>query len=229
MGVAQQSLNLLQRRPGGEHPDGDGNADQRGRGLNNDDITTDYEAGDGRGWARVTDTKFGKSRLVPLHATTMGAIRRYQRLRDRTFPVPKTTAVFVAPVAPGSPARLRGNTFREIRQEACLGGSRTRSTATVSSRPSLRHCRAIVPGRHPATVRVRGNLLCLRNRSLYARRFMPAATVTDPQPGQVTLLPAGGQPGSRVVGGQASASSRGSLHAGEPLDLLGTEECVGQQ
>ena len=55
------------------------------RNLDDEDITAD-EAGDGSGWARVTDTKFGKSRLVPLHKTTMTAIRAYQRLRDRTFP-----------------------------------------------------------------------------------------------------------------------------------------------
>lgn len=36
------------------------------RTLNDDDITLD-ESGDGGGWVRVTDTKFGKSRLVPLH------------------------------------------------------------------------------------------------------------------------------------------------------------------
>lgn len=66
------------------------------RNLDDDDITTDEDAGDGSGWARVTDSKFGKSRLVPLHKSTMDAIRRYQRLRDRTFPNPATTAVFVA-------------------------------------------------------------------------------------------------------------------------------------
>src|SRR5664280_3488933 len=64
------------------------------RNLNDADITAD-ERGQG-GWVRVADTKFGKSRLVPLHQSTMTAIGRYQRLRDATFPVPKTTAVFVA-------------------------------------------------------------------------------------------------------------------------------------
>lgn len=76
------------------------------RNLNDDDFTTD-ESGDGSGWARVTDTKFGKSRLVPLHKSTMDAIRRYQRQRDRTFPVPKTTAVSSRVGEPGSHARPR--------------------------------------------------------------------------------------------------------------------------
>lgn len=101
------------------------------RGLNDDDITTDGEAGDGRGWARVTDTKFGKSRLVPLHATTMGAIRRYQRLRDRTFPVPKTTAVFVARRGTRIACSTAGNTFREIREMAGLTGGPTEPAARL--------------------------------------------------------------------------------------------------
>lgn len=91
------------------------------RTLNDDDISID-ESGDG-GWLRVTDTKFGKSRLVPLHATTMTAIRKYQRLRDATFPTPKTTAVFVARRGTRIACSTAGNTFREVRTIAGLAGS----------------------------------------------------------------------------------------------------------
>lgn len=101
------------------------------RGLNDDDITTDDEAGDGSGWARVTDTKFGKSRLVPLHATTMTAISRYQRLRDKTFPTPKTTAVFVARRGTRIARSTAGNTFREIREMAGLAGDLTGPAARL--------------------------------------------------------------------------------------------------
>lgn len=101
------------------------------RNLDDDDITTDDEARDGSGWARVTDTKFGKSRLVPLHATTMGAVRRYQRLRDRTFPVPKTTAVFVARRGTRIARSTAGNTFQEIREMAGLTGSPTQPAARL--------------------------------------------------------------------------------------------------
>ena len=100
------------------------------RNLNDDDITVD-ESGDGSGWARVTDTKFGKSRLVPLHATTMGALRRYQRLRDRTFPGPKTTAVFVARRGTRIARSTAGNTFREIRETAGLAGGPTEPAARL--------------------------------------------------------------------------------------------------
>lgn len=99
------------------------------RNLNDDDITPD-ESGDG-GWGRVTDTKFGKSRLVPLHATTMTAIRRYQRLRDATFPTPATPAVFVARRGTRIARSTAGNTFREVRAMAGLVGSPTEPAARL--------------------------------------------------------------------------------------------------
>ena len=101
------------------------------RNLNDDDITIDDDAGDGSGWVRVTATKFGKSRLVPLRPTTMTAIRRYRRLRDRTFPVPKTTAVFVARRGTRIARSTAGNTFREIREAAGLAGGSTEPAARL--------------------------------------------------------------------------------------------------
>ena len=99
------------------------------RNLNDDDITAD-ESGDG-GWVRVTDTKFGKSRLVPLHVTTMTAIRKYQRLRDARFPIPKTTAVFVARRDTRIARSTAGQTFQEIRTKAGLVGSATTPAARL--------------------------------------------------------------------------------------------------
>lgn len=99
------------------------------RNLNDDDITAD-ESGHG-GWVRVTDTKFGKSRLIPLHQTTMTAIRKYQRLRDATFPVPKTTAVFVARRGTRIAGSTAGQTFQEIRAMAGLAGSATAPAARL--------------------------------------------------------------------------------------------------
>jgi integrase/recombinase XerD len=104
------------------------------RNLNDDDITAD-ESGQG-GWVRVTDTKFGKSRLVPLHQSTMTAIRKYQRLRDATFPVQKTTAVFVARRGTRIACSTAGQTFQEVRVMAGLGGS---STAPAARLHDLRH------------------------------------------------------------------------------------------
>ena len=38
----------------------------------------------------VYKTKFGKSRLVPIHPSTQKALQRYESLRSRIFPKPKT-------------------------------------------------------------------------------------------------------------------------------------------
>lgn len=99
------------------------------RGLNDADITAD-ENSDG-GWVRVTDTKFGTSRLVPIHASTLAAIRRFQRLRDRTFPASKTTAVFVARRGTRIARSTAGQTFQEVRTMAGLAGGPTTPAARL--------------------------------------------------------------------------------------------------
>jgi integrase/recombinase XerD len=45
----------------------------------------------------VRESKFGKSRLLPLHPTTADALRGYLRLRGRLRPHPSTAAVFLSP------------------------------------------------------------------------------------------------------------------------------------
>ncbi len=44
----------------------------------------------------VCHGKFGKTRELTLHATTVDALRRYQRLRDRLAPATATAALFVS-------------------------------------------------------------------------------------------------------------------------------------
>jgi integrase len=51
----------------------------------------------GGGVLTIRDSKFGKSRLVPLHPTTVDALHGYLRLRDRLHPRPSTGAVFISP------------------------------------------------------------------------------------------------------------------------------------
>lgn len=48
------------------------------------------------GVLRIRRTKFGKSRLVPIHATTQEALRTYGEVRDRILPKPATPAFFVS-------------------------------------------------------------------------------------------------------------------------------------
>ncbi len=45
---------------------------------------------------RIRHTKFGKSRLVPLHASTMDALTSYQAIRNRVVPHRHPDAVFVS-------------------------------------------------------------------------------------------------------------------------------------
>jgi len=44
----------------------------------------------------IRRTKFGKSRLVPVHPSTQRALRRYADRRDRTYPEPKTPSFFLS-------------------------------------------------------------------------------------------------------------------------------------
>ena len=100
------------------------------RALDDADITTD-ESGD-CGWVRVTETKFGKSRLVPLHATTMTAIATYRRLRDDTFPDQAAqAALFVTRRGTRIATSTAGATFRELRGLAGLTGTASEPAARL--------------------------------------------------------------------------------------------------
>lgn len=70
-----------------------------GEAIGLDDTDFDVE----HGLLTVRGTKFGKSRLIPLHPSTTSALRGYQRRRDELNPHPISPALFVS--TPG--ARLR--------------------------------------------------------------------------------------------------------------------------
>ena len=48
------------------------------------------------GVLRIRVSKFGKSRLVPLHATAVDALERYDHTRERLLPDPSTDSLFVS-------------------------------------------------------------------------------------------------------------------------------------
>ncbi len=48
------------------------------------------------GVLEIRKTKFRKDRLVPVHPTTLTALRDYTRHRDLAFPTPKTAAFFIS-------------------------------------------------------------------------------------------------------------------------------------
>lgn len=49
-----------------------------------------------QGLLTIRQAKFGKSRLVPLHASTVRKLREYARLRDRLLPNPMSPSFFVS-------------------------------------------------------------------------------------------------------------------------------------
>ncbi len=95
-------------------------------------------------WARgllvVRGTKFGKSRLVHLHATTLGALQRYGLLRDRLCRSPASVSVFIST----SGARLCHATvqptFRHLVCQAGVGQGETMRRPRIHE---LRHSFAV--------------------------------------------------------------------------------------
>lgn len=77
-----------------------------------------------RGVLTVRNTKFGKTRLVPLHASTRAARRTYVVHRNRLFPEPGTAGFFISTAG----TRLRANNLRTVfAQLQDQAGVRTRS------------------------------------------------------------------------------------------------------
>jgi len=59
-------------------------------GLNQEDVDLIH------GILTVYQTKFGKSRLVPIHPSTQKALQQYASLRGRIFPKPETEGFFIS-------------------------------------------------------------------------------------------------------------------------------------
>lgn len=88
----------------------------------------------------VRDSKFGKSRQLPLHPTTVHALRDYLRVRDQLRPQPQTTALLITTVGQRLTRRYAEWQFARLRERAEL-------TARPGSRPprlhDLRHTFAV--------------------------------------------------------------------------------------
>jgi integrase/recombinase XerD len=85
--------------------------------LDRDDLDLDANHG---GLLGVRDSKFGKSRLLPLHPTTVAALQAYLQIRDRLLPTPPSPALLISTVG----TRLRYNsvwrTFHRLLGQAHL-------------------------------------------------------------------------------------------------------------
>jgi integrase/recombinase XerD len=88
----------------------------------------------------VRNSKFGKSREVPLHPSTIRALRDYLRLRDQHQPPPSTPALFVSPASTRLIYCNVHATFRQLRRRA---GVQPRSASCRPRIHDLRHTFAI--------------------------------------------------------------------------------------
>ena len=84
----------------------------------------------------ICQSKFGKSRLVPLHPTTVDALRGYLRLRDQLHPRPGTPAVFISPTGTRLMYCNVHSTFQQLARHA---GLQPRSPSCRPRIHDLRH------------------------------------------------------------------------------------------
>lgn len=73
------------------------------------------------GVLHIRETKFGKSRLVPLHASAMDALREYDALRDRLMPAANDPSFFVSRTAKRLIYAVVCPTFRRLVTAAGVG------------------------------------------------------------------------------------------------------------
>jgi integrase/recombinase XerD len=88
----------------------------------------------------VRGTKFGKSRELPVHATTVEALRAYLEVRDRLCPEPVTDAVLISPAGTRLLYCNVHSTFRELRHRTGLA---PRSAACRPRIHDMRHTFAV--------------------------------------------------------------------------------------
>jgi integrase/recombinase XerD len=92
-----------------------------GEALALDDADVDWQAG----LLVVRQSKFRKSRLVPVHTSTLDRLRQYQEERARIYPTPMTSALFVAESGQRLPYRTVNALFRRLCARLHLQGPST--------------------------------------------------------------------------------------------------------
>jgi integrase/recombinase XerD len=92
-----------------------------GEALALDAADVDWQAG----LLVVRQSKFRKSRLVPVHSSTLDRLRQYQEKRARIYPTPKTSAFFVSETGQRLPYRTVNGLFRRLCARLRLQGSST--------------------------------------------------------------------------------------------------------
>ena len=84
--------------------------------LGLDRVDVDLE----RGILYIRRTKFGKSRYVPVHASTVEALKKYAEVRDRVFPAPLIPAFFISEKGTRITECMARYTFAKISQQIGL-------------------------------------------------------------------------------------------------------------
>ena len=70
----------------------------------------------------IRETKFRKSRLVPVHPSTTKVLQRYAQLRDRLFPEPQSPSFFVTEMGKRLTAKHVGKKFLALSRKTGLRG-----------------------------------------------------------------------------------------------------------
>ena len=87
--------------------------------LGLDRVDVDLE----RGILHIRRTKFGKSRYVPVHTSTVEALKKYAEVRDRLFPAPLIPAFFISEKGSRITEWIARYTFAKISQRIGLRAS----------------------------------------------------------------------------------------------------------
>ena len=73
-----------------------------------------------RGILHIRRTKFGKSRYVPIHHSTVDALKKYVEARGRLFPTPTNPAFFVSERESRITGKMARHTFAKLSQQLGL-------------------------------------------------------------------------------------------------------------
>jgi integrase/recombinase XerD len=103
--------------------------------LDRDDLDADHD-----GLLGVRDSKFGKSRLLPLHPTTVAALQAYLQIRDRLLLTPTSPALLLSTVG----TRLGYNSVWRTFHRLCGQAHHTARSPSCTPRiHDLRHSFAV--------------------------------------------------------------------------------------
>jgi integrase len=69
----------------------------------------------------IRESKFGKTRMVPVLDSTLISLGRYARIRDRLCPQPATAAFFISTTGTRLIYACAGQVFRRLRDQAGIG------------------------------------------------------------------------------------------------------------